>query len=56
MNVAHVTRLVMGLGASEAQSLLDKNLPLQSDPKIALTPSWWPWVPIVPFRIEVVTQ
>lgn len=56
MNIAHVTRLVMGLGASEAQSLLDGNLPLQSDPKIALTPSWWPWVPIVPFRIEVVTR
>lgn len=54
--VAQVTRLVMGLGASEAQSLLDRNLPSQSDPKIALTPSWWPWVPIVPFRIEVVTQ
>ncbi|MCK7480867.1 MAG: hypothetical protein M0C28_29380 [Candidatus Moduliflexus flocculans] len=54
MDAAQVTRLVMGLGASEAQSLLDRNTPSQSDPKIALTPSWWPWVPIVPFRIEVV--
>jgi hypothetical protein len=56
VDAAQVTRLVMGLGASEAQSLLDRNLPLQSRPKIALTPSWWPWVPIVPFRIEVVTR
>jgi hypothetical protein len=54
VDAAQVTRLVMGLGAAEAQALLDRNLPWQSDPKIALTPSWWPWVPIVPFRIEVV--
>jgi hypothetical protein len=45
----------MGLGSNEAQTLLDRYLPLQSDPQIALSPSWWPWVPIVPFRIEVVT-
>lgn len=55
VDAAQVTRLVMGLGSAEAQSLLDRNLPPQSDPKLALTPSWWPWVPIVPFRIEVVT-
>lgn len=56
VDAAQVTRLVMGLGSAEAQSLLDRNLPPQSDPKIVLTPSWWPWVPIAPFRIEVVRQ
>lgn len=55
VDAAQVTRLVMGLGAAEAQSRLEENLPLLSKPKISLTPSWWLWVPIVPFRIEVVT-
>lgn len=55
VDAAQVTRLVMGLGVSEAQSRLEENLPLVSKPKISLTPSWFPWVPIVPFRIEVVT-
>ncbi|HEY5731255.1 MAG TPA: baseplate J/gp47 family protein [Anaerolineales bacterium] len=56
VNPSQVTRLIQGLGVSAAQLELEKNLPLISDPKISLTPSWWPWVPIVPFRIEVVTQ
>jgi hypothetical protein len=51
-----VTQLIQGLGSSDAQSKLEDSLPLLSEPKISLTPSWWPWVPIVPFRIEVVTQ
>jgi len=56
VNVLQVTQLIQGLGASDAQSRLEKNLPLLSRPKVSLIPSWWPWVPIVPFRIEVVTQ
>ncbi|MFZ5883209.1 MAG: baseplate J/gp47 family protein [Chloroflexota bacterium] len=53
VDAAQVTRLVMGLSVSEAQSLLSRTLPVQSEPKLTLTPSWWRWVPIVPFRIEV---
>ncbi len=56
VSVSQVTQLIQGLGASDAQSRLEDALPLASEPKISLTPSWWPWVPIVPFRIEVVTQ
>jgi len=56
VNVSQVTRLIQGLGSSDAQSKLDETLPLTSEPTISLSPSWWPWVPIVPFRIEVVTQ
>lgn len=56
INPMQVTQLIQGLTSSAAQSKLDDNLPLMSEPKISLTPSWWPWVPIVPFRIEVVTQ
>ena len=56
VNTGYVTQLIQGLGSSAAQSKLEDNLPLLSEPKVSLIPSWWPWVPIVPFRIEVVTQ
>jgi hypothetical protein len=56
VNSVQVTQLIQGLGASAAQSRLEKNLPLLNKPRISLSPSWWPWVPIVPFRIEVVTE
>ena len=56
INTSYVTQLIQGLGATDAQTRLDKNLPLLSKPKVTMSPSWWPWVPIVPFRIEVVTQ
>jgi len=56
VDTSRVTQLILGLGSSDAQSKLDDALPLTSKPRISLAPSWWPWVPIVPFRIEVVTQ
>jgi hypothetical protein len=56
LNPMLVTQMIQGLGAVDAQSRLEKNLPLLSKPRILLSPSWWPWVPIVPFRIDVVTE
>ena len=56
VNSVSVTQLIQGLGSSEAQTRLEKNLPSLNKPKISLSPSWWPWVPIVPFRIEIVAQ
>ena len=56
VDTAQVTQLIQGYASGSAQSRLEKNLPLASSPHISLSPSWWPWVPIVPFRISVVTQ
>lgn len=56
INVAQVAQMIQGFGARNAQTQLEKNFPLASSPEIDLSPSWWPWVPIVPFRISVVTQ
>ena len=56
VNSAQVTQLIQGRGVRSAQSLLDKTLPLANAPVITLSPSWWQWIPIVPFRIEVVTE
>ncbi len=53
---AQVTQMVQGFGAWNAASALEENLPLADAPVIALSPSWWPWMPIVPFRISVVTR
>ena len=53
---AQVTHLIQGYGSGSAQSRLEQNLPLASSPQISLSPSWWPWVPVVPFRISVITQ
>ena len=53
---ARVTQLIQGYASGSAQSRLEKNLPLASSPHISLSPTWWPWVPIVPFRISVVTE
>jgi len=55
-DAVQVTQLVLGLGVEKAQSNLDDNLPSESLPKIQLSPSWWQWVPLLPFRIEVITQ
>ncbi len=56
LNPAQVTQMVQGFGVWNVESQLKKNLPLASAPKIQLFPSWWPWMPIVPFRISVVTE
>ena len=53
---ARVTYLIQGYGSGAAQSRIEETIPLASTPHILLSPSWWPWVPIVPFRISVVTQ
>lgn len=55
-DAVYVTQLVQGLGIRKAQQNLDKNLPSASSPEIKLSPSWWRWVPLLPFRIEVVTE
>lgn len=51
-----ITQLIQGINARRAQSLLEDNLTLEDAPEIRLSPAWWPWVPIAPFRISVVTE
>jgi hypothetical protein len=56
INAAQVSQMIQGLGSRKAQTQLEKNFPLAGSPEIKLSPSWWPWVPIVPFQISVVTE
>jgi hypothetical protein len=53
---AQVTLLIQGRGLRSAQSLLDETLPLANAPVITLSPSWWQWIPVMSFRIEVVAE
>ena len=56
VNTAQVTQLVFGQSTHAAQRRLDESLPSGSAPRIVMSPSWWQWIPILPFRIEVVTE
>ncbi|HEX9838690.1 MAG TPA: baseplate J/gp47 family protein [Anaerolineales bacterium] len=56
VNAGQVSQMIQGYGLHTAQTQLEKSFPLAGSLKIDLSPSWWPWVPIVPFRISVVTQ
>jgi hypothetical protein len=46
-------QLAVGLSPSQASQRLARDLPLAGPPQIALTPAWWPRLPILPFRIDV---
>lgn len=53
INLAQANALVRGLSPQAAAQNLQSNLPLASAPQIDLSPSWWPWMPLIPFRIEI---
>jgi len=55
-DAAQVTQLVLGYGVKKAQSNLNENLPSATSPELRLSPAWWPLVPLLPFRIEVINQ
>jgi hypothetical protein len=49
-------QLTLGLAPELAASRLQASLPLESPPKITIQPDWWPRLPVLPFRIDVVSQ
>jgi hypothetical protein len=48
--------LVRGRSPQEASALLSQTFLFETKPEINLTPDWWPWLPLIPFRISVVAQ
>jgi hypothetical protein len=46
-------QLVRGLAPVGAARALQDQLPLARPPEIHLSPPWWPWPPLIPFRITV---
>jgi hypothetical protein len=51
-----VTRLVLGRSAQTALPRLQAELPLESAPELRMRPAWWPRLPVLPFRVNVVAQ
>ncbi|HEY5269373.1 MAG TPA: baseplate J/gp47 family protein [Anaerolineales bacterium] len=48
-------QLSLGRKPAEIILLLSESLPLAKLPIIQVKPDWWPWLPVVPFRITVST-
>jgi hypothetical protein len=51
-----VIAALLGQTPSEAVRSIKSLLPLQKDPEITLFPSWWPILPYLPFRLEVISS
>jgi hypothetical protein len=51
-----VIQLVRGRSPESARAFLSSALSLEDTPQIEIMPEWWPWLPLIPFRIEVVTE
>lgn len=53
---AQIASLIRGLSVDEARARLDESFAWESAPEISMFPSWWRWIPLTPFRIEVVVE
>jgi hypothetical protein len=51
-----VINIVRGRSPEGARAALAAVLTLESTPQIEIMPDWWPWLPLIPFRVDVVTQ
>ena len=56
VDLSQATRLVQGRTPGGAIRRLSQSLQLAASPKITLTPGWWPWLPIIPFRVTISTE
>jgi hypothetical protein len=54
IDLQQANEMVRGETLARAVAALESRLPLAAPPVIKLTPSWWPWLPLIPFRIDVV--
>ena len=54
IDLAHANALVRGLSPRAAGEVLKSQFKLARAPEIQMSPSWWPWLPLIPFRITVV--
>ena len=51
LDLSHANALVRGHSPEAAARALQNGLELAGPPVIKLTPAWWPWLPLVPFRV-----
>ncbi len=53
INRMQVFSLVRGHQPQSVKTDLGSELSLRAAPEIAMTPAWWPWLPLIPFNISV---
>lgn len=53
LNTLTVAQLSAGRKPIDAALQLKKFLALAEPPVINITPGWWPWMPLIPFRITI---
>jgi hypothetical protein len=51
----NVEQMVVGHRPRSAKNILGKSLSLTNPPVIQIKPAWWPWLPLIPYRIAVDT-
>jgi hypothetical protein len=56
LDPAQAALLILGLDPAAAAQRLQERLPLAEAPAVLLSPSWWPRLPVLPFRIYVSTS
>ena len=49
-------KMVLWRKPEDATQQLLENLPINEDISISMTPQWWPRLPILPFRVNVITS
>lgn len=54
--LAQILRYTQGRHLEVAIVNLENNINLSETPEIEITPSWWDWLPVAPFRIELVVE
>jgi len=53
IDLNQVNAMARGIPLKTAPGVLEAKLPLAALPEIDMIPSWWPWLPLIPFRITV---
>ena len=53
LDLSRASALVRGRPGTMAVSVLRADLPLAKPPVVKMTPAWWPWMPLIPFRTVV---
>lgn len=56
LDPARIAAMLRGRNPQEAQDLLMGGFTWDQQPVIALSPSWWPWMPLLPFRTAVTVR
>lgn len=53
-NLPKALKAIVGKSPSRAINILEDQLGLPSEPDIAISPSWWPWLPMLETRINLI--